>query len=99
MVTWAHLESYRRKLELFRQQLDFRLWLRVAREVQFASIGGWDVDIDHLRGRELFEHAARGPSRLAHADHRGRHNRNQRQRRFDHGVRRFETAGIQWQKE
>ena len=47
------------KLEFVEQQLQLGLGLCVAREAQFTSVGCWHVDIDHLHGRELLEHAAR----------------------------------------
>jgi hypothetical protein len=39
------------------------LWLGIAREHKFTSIGGWDVHVDHLHGRELLEHATWRQSR------------------------------------
>ena len=48
------------ELEFLEQQLQLRFGLRVAREGEFATIGRRHVDIDHLHGGELLEHAARG---------------------------------------
>ena len=51
------------KLEFVEQQLQLWLGLCVAREAQFASVGCGHVDIDHVHGCELVQHAARGESR------------------------------------
>ena len=47
------------ELEFLDQQLQFRFGLRVAREGEFAPIGGGHVDVDHLHGGELIEHGSR----------------------------------------
>ena len=47
------------ELELVEQKLEFGLWLGVVGELDLAAVGGGDVDVDHLHGGELLEHAAR----------------------------------------
>jgi len=49
-----------RLLEPVERQFQFRLRLRVARQLYFPSVGGGNVDVDHLHGGELFQCAARG---------------------------------------
>ena len=46
------------ELELVDQQLQLGFRLGVAGEAEFASIGGRQVDVDHLDGGELLERAA-----------------------------------------
>ena len=48
------------ELEFVEQELELRLGLCVAGEAQFAPIGRWQINVDHLHGREFLEHAARG---------------------------------------
>jgi hypothetical protein len=48
------------KLELADQELEFRLGLGVAGQQQLASIGGRQMDIDHLHGGEFLQCATRG---------------------------------------
>jgi len=45
------------------QKLEFWLGLSVACQQQFAPVGGWQTEIDHLDGGELLESTARGQSR------------------------------------
>jgi hypothetical protein len=47
------------QFEFLEQQLQFGLGLRVAREGEFAPIGGGHIDVDHLHGGELLEHGSR----------------------------------------
>lgn len=47
------------QLELADQELEFRLGLGVAGQQQFASIGGGQMDVDHLHGGEFLQHTAR----------------------------------------
>ena len=47
------------ELEFVEQQLQLGLGLCITREAQFTPIIGWHVNVDHLHGRELLEHAAR----------------------------------------
>ena len=49
-----------RTLEVLDQEAEFWLWLGVAGQQQFPPIGCWQVDIDHLDGREFLQRAARG---------------------------------------
>ena len=51
------------ELELLDQKQEFWLGLSVACQQQFAPVGGWQMDIDHLDGGELLERAPRGQSR------------------------------------
>ena len=51
------------ELERVEQHAQLGLRLGVAGEQEFASIGCRDVDVDHLDGGELLEHAARGQPR------------------------------------
>ena len=51
------------ELELPDQKLEFRLGLGVAGQQQLASVGGWQMDIDHLDGGEFLQGTARGQSR------------------------------------
>ena len=46
--------------QFIEQQLQLGLGLRVAREGELAAIGSGYEYIDHLYGRELLKHAARG---------------------------------------
>jgi hypothetical protein len=46
--------------ELVEQEPQFGVRLGVAGEHEFAAIGCRYVDVDHLNGRELLEHATRG---------------------------------------
>ena len=47
------------ELELVEQKLEFVLGLGVAGELDLAAVRGGNVDVDHLHGGELLEHAAR----------------------------------------
>ena len=68
MVGWRG-GDFRRRLrrqgepELVDEQTQLGLRLGVAREHEFAAVGGWDVDVDHLHGGEFVEHAARREAR------------------------------------
>jgi hypothetical protein len=42
------------------QEFEFRLGMGVSGEPDLTPIGGRQMDIDHLYGGELVEHAARG---------------------------------------
>ncbi len=48
------------QIELQFVQQEVELWFRlgVAGEQQLAAVGGWRVDVDHLQGGELLDHAA-----------------------------------------
>jgi hypothetical protein len=48
------------ELELLDQELEFRLGLGVAGQQQLASVGRWQMDIDHLDGGEFLQGAAGG---------------------------------------
>ena len=42
------------------QELQLGFWMGVTGEQNLASVGGRQMDIDHLNGSELFKRAARG---------------------------------------
>jgi hypothetical protein len=47
------------ELQLVDQELEFGLGMGVAGEPDLATVGGRQMNIDHLNGGELFERAAR----------------------------------------
>ena len=51
------------ELEAVKEQRQLGLGLGVASQLQFAAVGGGDVNVDHLNGGEFLEHAARGQAR------------------------------------
>ena len=47
------------QFQLIQQEAELGFGLGIAGEQQLAAVGGRQVDIDHLHGGELFQHAAR----------------------------------------
>ena len=44
--------------KFFEQQPQLGFWFCVAGQHEFAAVGCWHVDVDHMNGGELLEHAA-----------------------------------------
>ena len=51
------------ELEAAKEQRQLGLGLGGAGQLQFAAVGGGDVNVDHLNGGEFLERAARGQAR------------------------------------
>src|SRR6185437_5252996 len=51
------------ELEAVDEELQLGFGMSVAGEQYLASVGGWQMNVDHLDGSELFERATRGQPR------------------------------------
>src|ERR1700681_4153940 len=51
------------ELEAVDEELQLGFGVSVAGEQNLASVGGWQMNVDHLDGSEFFERAARGQPR------------------------------------
>jgi hypothetical protein len=51
------------QFEFLKQQAELGFGLGIAGEQQLAAVGGRQMDVDHLHGGKLLQHAARRQSR------------------------------------